>query len=83
MAWVRSGECNRCGDCCKGQFETGIEDPTVNGGYCTLFRWAAPSIGACMDRQSAYYRKGCCDWPTKPEHLVAHPRCSYRFAWAP
>lgn len=77
--WRRTGECCRCGDCCKGQFETGEADPAVNGGYCTLFRWAAPGEGFCSDRSHPYYLRGCCDWPTKPEHLLDKPRCSYRF----
>jgi hypothetical protein len=73
--YVRSGECNRCGDCCKGNPFTG--EP---GGYCPLFAWASEGVGHCTDRRHRYYLSGCNVWPTHPDQIADKPNCSYTFA---
>jgi hypothetical protein len=49
MAWVRSGYCCRCGDCCKGNAydpdnpvrnSPAMAQPPVVEGYCPLFNWS-------------------------------------------
>lgn len=60
MPWVRSGECNRCGQCCgTGNpydatnsaddpfWSPAIRQPPVVAGYCPLFRWAKEGEGFC------------------------------------
>lgn len=76
---LRSGECNRCGSCCVGDPFDGAEGEPAVPGYCPHFRWESPGVGACAGRDSAYYLRGCVDWPAAPEHVAAHPSCSYRF----
>ncbi len=59
MAWIRSGECCRCGECCVGDPFPDKTDPNASeamrqqpvvAGYCPLFRWhegAAEGSGFC------------------------------------
>ena len=77
MTWVRHGECNRCGSCCKGDPFTGSAE-----GMCPLFRWHE-KVGECTDRQHPYYLAGCNVWPQRPEQLRDHPECSFTFDWVP
>lgn len=70
MGWTRSGECNRCGDCCKG---------------CSAFHWVVDGeIGECMARDDPshpehnYYWTQCVLFPQAP-YPVDLPRCSYVF----
>lgn len=72
--FVRTGECCRCGDCCKGNPFTGEQ-----GGYCPLFKWVGSGVGHCADRQHPYYLNGCNVWPTHPQQIVDKSGCSYRF----
>lgn len=65
MSWVRSGECNRCGDCCAG---------------CPLFEMRG-DIGHCTDRLSKIYLGGCNVWPDHPRIPALYKRCSYSFTW--
>lgn len=75
VRWKRTGHCCRCGECCRGNPFTGL-----NGGYCPLFRWVAEREGECADRKHWYYLAGCCEWPSKPEHLLDKPECTYSFS---
>lgn len=83
--WLRTGHCSLCGDCCRGQFETGDCDPDINGGLCSRATWLNDGVGGkifnCLDHGKAgtYWSMGCNEWPTKPEHLLDAPRCTYRF----
>lgn len=75
--WVRYGECNRCGDCCKGD----PFDATSQRAYCPLFKWIAENVGSCTNRQHPYYLGGCADFPSNPQAIADKPNCSYRFEW--
>lgn len=78
----RTGYCCRCGECCH----TGDPFSGADEGPCALFRWVGPTLGACADRHNAYYLSGCVDWPSKPEHLIGKPSCTYQFevlSWPP
>lgn len=66
----RTGYCCRCGECCI--------NPDAPGGMCPLWREAG-GVGECSERMSPYYLAGCVDWPSKPEHLLGKPSCTYRF----
>lgn len=74
--WLRTGFCQRCPPnetCCRG-------DPT--GGtrsHCALFAVDEIGRGVCTDREDPYYLNGCNEFPSKPEHLIANPTCTYRF----
>lgn len=71
--WERSGDCCRCGECCKGDPFGGDHD------YCPLFRWLEDGRGACVDREHPYYLNGCNVFPTRPEQIADKPSCSYIF----
>jgi hypothetical protein len=56
MAWIRSGYCCRCGDCCRGSphhpdnplvASEAMSQPAMVDGYCPLFRWHALGVGFC------------------------------------
>jgi hypothetical protein len=77
--WERTGSCNRCGSCCKGDpFEGTLGIPEVEG-MCFYFRWEAPGIGACLGRDSDYYKNACVHWPGNRLN-DEHPNCSYVFS---
>lgn len=76
MPWVREGECNRCGDCCRsGDPFTGLP------GICPIAIENADGTVTCGNRESGYYVMGCNVWPSIPEHISAYPNCSYTFRW--
>lgn len=79
--WRRIGECVRCGECCIGDPGAFPGRLPVVQDYCPGFRWVdeAARIGECVERDSWYYLHGCITWPTKPEHIVDKPHCSFRF----
>lgn len=82
VAWVRSGECNRCGECCRSGDPFGGEAGTpVVEGACPFYRVDADGLGGCADRTSGnlYYTNGCAKWPSLPAHVVDYPSCSYVF----
>lgn len=80
MPWVRSRECNRCGECCRGNPIPDME-PVVPG-MCAYYR-VENGVGGCSDRTAAnqYYTNGCAFWPSIPEHIANYPSCSYTFTW--
>lgn len=63
--WRRTGYCCRCGSCC--------EDCPAN-----LLKKDG-DVFTCLDRNHPYYLMGCNVWPTEPELLVNHPKCTYVF----
>jgi hypothetical protein len=81
MAWVRHGECNRCGDCCKGDLQTEDMPQRQVDGYCALFKWTADGLGCCTDRTHRIYSSGCNIWPDEPALIADKPNCSYSFTW--
>lgn len=76
---LRSGDCSRCGSCCKGDPFDGAEGLAVVEGYCPFFRWEAEGRGACVGREHPYYLRACAHWPADPTHVEAHPGCTYTF----
>ena len=80
MTWIRSGECNRCGECCVGDPFNGEEGPASVPGFCPFYR-IVDGIGACCDRTNAYYLAACRDYPTDPQQISECPSCSYTFSW--
>lgn len=85
MAWVRHGECSRCGDCCKGhpRHSAMPTDPVVVEGveFCPLYRQLAENLGECTDREHPYYLQGCNVFPQHPTQIADKPRCTYSFEW--
>lgn len=77
---VRKGECCRCGDCCKGDPITG-RDKGEHGVqlWCPNLRFNDDATTRCEGRDTAYYKGGCIDFPSKPIHLKDLPRCTYFF----
>ena len=71
--WVREGECNRCGACCKV-----IDMIGKKYGTCALYA-EADGVGCCTDRQHPYYLRKCINWPTTPQQIAPFPQCSYTF----
>jgi hypothetical protein len=82
-SWVRHGECNRCGECCRSgdPFNGELGKPEIAGAcpLLTLHR----GVFTCSDRQHPYYLGGCNVWPSLPEHIEAYPSCSYTFSLEP
>lgn len=86
--WRRTGYCNRCGNCCDDS-ENVFKDVDGNGnvpgleqvvpGKCAYFRWDENNLAVCLGRETEYYKNGCAYIPTKPEHVLEWPDCSYNF----
>lgn len=78
--WERTGECNRCGECCNtgDPFQGEMGDAPVHGA-CPLFQWAEPGRGRCSDRQNHYYLNACAPFPSNPDQIADKPGCSYTF----
>lgn len=73
--YIRVGECNRCGACCRGN----PFDPEDGSEYCPLFRWLDEGVGHCDDRNHPYYLSGCNLFPSRPSQIEDKPNCSYEF----
>ncbi len=73
----RVGECNRCGDCCRGNPYTG-EDPDKP---CPRLRQETDGLTSCElhGQDASYWGKGCNVWPTEPGHITHLDRCSFSF----
>lgn len=75
--WRRTGECNRCGECCKSG-DPFADDQTTPANPCRLLVTDGAAY-ACGDRTSHVYLSGCNVWPSAPEHVTPYPSCSYVF----
>jgi hypothetical protein len=77
--WRRSGECSRCGACCRsGDPFAGTRGASGVQGACPLYV-ERDGVGICTDRTDRYYLNGCASWPSLPRHIVDYPGCSYQF----
>jgi hypothetical protein len=80
MAWVRSGECCHCGECCKGDPFNGEQGAPAVAGYCPLYQLS--EHGHCAGYgKHPYYLSGCNVWPDRPELIADKPSCTYSFEW--
>jgi hypothetical protein len=85
--WKRTGECSRCGECCRGEPEVHRPDlfsaDEVAGrecpGHCPLLRRAGDRFGCAGHGRHAFYLTGCDQHPTCPDDMRDTPSCSYRF----
>lgn len=79
--WRRTGECNRCGECCRsGDPFNGQLGPAPVEGACPLFSLTvADGLPGCTDREHSYYLAGCNVFPQFPDQVAAYPSCSYEF----
>ena len=86
IEWIRTGECNRCGECCKV-----IDMIGKKFGTCSLYAQEANGLGCCTDRNHPYYLKVCSTWPYRPDQIgwnhktqmpERFPSCSYKFSKA-
>lgn len=78
VQWIRSGSCNRCGECCFGDPFNGGEGAPAVPGACPLLRRDGDKY-LCSNREHPYYLGGCNVWPSIPQHIVDYPSCSYTF----
>ncbi len=78
LQWKRTGECNRCGACCRSGNAFGDDRPGPIAGACALYD-EHDGVGICTDREDHYYQIGCAHWPSEPDHIRDYPECSYRF----
>lgn len=89
--WERTGYCSQCGDCCdddpidhlfKNQDGNWVQgnglNPVVHG-KCAYFRLTQDGKGFCTGRDTIYYNTGCKFQPSKPNHIVNWPNCTYKF----
>jgi len=86
--WERTGGCSQCGDCCEDTENIFSELDADNNpnpqtqvvhNKCAYFRWSEDGKGVCTGRDTWYYQNGCKFIPTKPNHIVDWPNCTYRF----
>lgn len=86
--WKRTGFCSRCGNCCDDSENIfkhvdgngnapGLEQ--VVSGKCAYFRWGEDGLAQCIGRDTNYYKNGCIFAPSKIEHLIGWPDCTYKF----
>lgn len=82
VKWIRMGECNRCGDCCrpdllqariKAYEEAGMPYKLVNKN-CEKFD---PETGLCNNYENR--PEMCKIFPLHQTDIVALPRCGYYF----
>lgn len=80
-AEVRSGDCNRCGSCCRGDPFNGEKGEGPVPGMCPFYAIDAAGVGGCSDRTEAnpYYWNACRVWPAASHQIAAHADCSFRF----
>lgn len=88
--WRRTGYCSQCGDCCDDNIgnhyfaeKDGDGNPggleQVVPGKCAYFRWGQDGKSLCTGRNTAYYKNGCAYSPSKIEHVMNWPNCTYQF----
>jgi hypothetical protein len=86
--WKRTGYCSRCGNCCDdienifaevdGDGNPGGLEQVVPG-KCAYFRWSEDGLAGCVGRETQFYNNGCAFAPSKIEHIVNWPNCTYNF----
>jgi hypothetical protein len=89
MAWVRSGYCCRCGQCCVGDPFNDEERPraAVVPGHCPLYEikdgagFCTGHAASAPGREHPYYLAACSTWPDHPDLIVGKSACTYKFAW--
>lgn len=85
MAWVRSGECTKCGKCCESPTPERIEAYRKVGYECkTQHLSGCPSEARTEDGRiycTDYYNRPemCRDFPLSPVDIETIPECSYYF----
>lgn len=80
LLFERIGDCNHCGECCKGNVWKHLSPPrqgeyeasAFNGGYCYWYDWRARRCRIHADRP--HY---CLLFPQTPDQMP--PECSYEF----
>lgn len=85
--WLRSGECNRCGECCLGT-DPSIKNPMFTDAeradrqfaqHCPLLRFADGRYGCAGHGAHPFHATGCDTHPREPADLELTPSCSYTF----
>lgn len=83
MRYVRRGECNRCGDCCKPRFlidDNAREFYVANGlpenGQCQFLLLGREMATCTIHPRRAPF---CEAFPWHPDQLKGLERCSYTF----
>lgn len=78
MAWVREGECIRCGDCCTG---SPYPEREPVEGMCPNLKAQPDGTRGCAVHGGSdpYWLAACRHWPSKPEHVAHLPRCTFTF----
>jgi len=81
--YVRRGECNRCGDCCKPRFfiseearEFYLQNGLPENGQCQFLAFI-DGVWTCTIH--AERPDHCRRFPWHPDQLSTLPRCSYTF----
>lgn len=75
MTFERSGDCNRCGQCCTGNPYTGGADDCPH-----LIRHDAFNTSCAIHGSTdTYWDRGCRIFPTHPAQVADKPACSFKF----
>jgi hypothetical protein len=90
MPWIRSGTCNRCGDCCKSgdPFNGELGEGEIKNA-CPLLKMITENgvqLATCKIRvgeaeENPYHQNACIHWPFAPDQIANYPNCSYTFEW--
>ena len=80
----RTGECNKCGDCCVGgdPWNGARGAPTIPG-MCPALREGPDGTRICSvhGTDDPYWQNGCRVWPSSPDHVAQDHmgRCAFAF----
>jgi hypothetical protein len=90
--WLRYGECNRCGECCRGDASWFVDrnpdttpamkrTPPV-AGFCPAYE-VRDGVATCADfagpPNSFFVKHNCAMFPIDPAQVADCPSCSYQF----
>jgi hypothetical protein len=80
MAWIREGECCKCGDCC---IASPYPDRAAIDGMCPNLVSGPNGTRICSVHNTTdeYWSEACALWPTKPEHTAPYSRCTFTWRW--
>lgn len=84
MGWVRKGECNNCGACCKtGDPFHGAQGAPEIEGACPLLTRLPDGRHVCKEYHAGnpYWVAACSSWPDHPTQIVDYENCSFSFDW--
>lgn len=83
--WLRVGECNGCGECCKSgdpfRGEEGVSE--LGADVCPHLRKVDERFRCAVYNTDHHYVLSACSiWPSRPAEIEPYPSCSFSFVEA-